>query len=266
MQIENLAKELDLADVTQLLVAAVNRDAEEHDQLLIKLNDAELKLKSLEEENAKLRSIAEDSERAINNLEKRHHSLIEATEQAVSKKDFELSQARLELKSFKEYFGTLKKGREKIKRLQKANEGLNKKCEQLIRNNKQYSRENFELKKGAVNAQFGDSIVSHMQSLCWEHDEEYLMLFHRQMKRGVEGEHSPALLYVSPTGSASLLMLDGDEPVLSKQPRGGHKPKAATAKFARQWLNKVKSQGNTVKADDLNALKHNITDENQEAA
>lgn len=267
MELNQLAQELDLADVTQLLTLVVNKDAEESDSLVIKLNNAELRIKELEAENAKLTGIADQSEIAISNLEERHNSLMEATKQAIDKKEYALANLELELKAFKEAFGTPKKGREKIKRLQKANEALNKKCDQLLRNNKEYSRENFELKKNAVSAQFGETVVSAMESVCWEHDGEYLMLFHRQMARNSKENYSPALLYISPTGSASMVMLEDDEPVLSRQPRGGHKPKAETSKFAKQWLTKVKAQKGIVKSDDLDALKNNmITETNKKAA
>lgn len=266
MELNQLAQELDLADVTQLLIMSVNRDAEEYDALTIKLNNSELKIRELEAENKKLREVAEQTGAAISNLESQKEQALTTAKKTIAQLEFELNNVNQELKAFKEHFGTVKKAKDRIARNKKSNDELNKRIDRLTKENKQYRNENFALKKRGMELQFGDSIVSAMESICWEHDGEYLLLFHRQMARCEGAEFSPALLYISPTGSASIVTLEDGEPTLSRQPRGGHKPKAATTHFARSWLTKVIDQKGMVKADDLDALKYNLTHQSQKAA
>ncbi|WP_017445785.1 hypothetical protein [Gayadomonas joobiniege] len=271
--IEALANELDLADTAQLLALVINKDAEYSDEQVSLLHDKDKQIQMLktdlsvlEEENRKLREIADKTDKAISNLEKRHNELVSISKKALDDKEYELAAKETELKPFKEAFGTVKKGRERLKRLQKANELNTKKMERLIKENRTLAKENKYLRVKGLGDVIGDSVADTMENVCWRNEDDTLMFFHKLIARKDKPEGIPGLIFISPTGSAGIVTLGDDgEPELARQPRGGHKPKKATAEFAKQWLTKVQTQGK-IKAEDLDALKNNYKPNKLQAA
>lgn len=276
INLSEIAKSLDLSHLAELSALIIDKDADSHNELisLIEERDSEIerlnqRISKLEADNANLEGIAQQTDQAITNLESRHNALMIKTRQKIEEKEIQIANLELQIKPYKELFGTPKKAKERLKTLREKNASHAKRNEMLVKEarahvndkkllNTEITRLNKELiasKRDLVQDMFGESFVEAMESISWNNSGETLMLFHRQVSRKPGEKFSPALLYISPTGSASVVTLEDGEPTLSRAPKGGHRPKAATSKFAKEWLNKVKSQG-IVKIEDLNALKN----------
>lgn len=257
-----------VSELIVLLHEASNREIDQHNELLERLEAAENKVAILTLENQTLsdklekeltekedllkayKKLEDGSDQIIANGKKHLHYAEQARREKDQAQD-KLEQALLTVASYKD-IGSPKKIREQIKAYKLKGEAHQKATTAHKLEIKEYRKSiNKEVAKVL---DLRNSLVQSSIQTIWSEKGDHLMIFPSPLTMSVNGnaEKQVTLLFMDQSGCGKLIGIDEEnEPLLCKMPKSGLKPKKATMEKAGRVLRKFKKKNWELSHQDL---------------